>query len=70
MIARGDAAQLTPFTTGRDNRSTLRLLPEDTAVGTVPCRDSSAKARMSQQFRRALVILRDGLTDYVFKVAA
>ncbi len=59
----GDSAlRLTPLTTGRDNRSVQghyrKLLPRRVATLS----GSSAKARMSQQFRRALVILRDGLT--------
>ncbi len=45
MVARHGTAQLTPLTTGRDNRGTSRSLPEDTAAeGPTSC-GSSAKAR-------------------------
>ncbi len=61
------ATQLTPLTTGRDNRSTLdcyrMILPlSPTSAVVVP--------RPAFSDRRALVFLRGGLTDYVFKVSA
>ncbi len=53
------AARLTPLTTGRDNQSTL-ILTSDTAAEGSRFSGSSAKARYGS--RRALVILRGGLT--------
>ncbi len=54
----GGATQLTPLTTGRDNRS----VTPNTAAEIQPSCGSSAKARMFPQVQRALVCLRDGLT--------
>ncbi len=62
-----DAPQLTPFSTGRDNRRssiiTGRYCCGCCALAAVPRPEGPGRSS------RALVILRDGLTDYVFKVA-
>ncbi len=68
---RAGAPQLTPFTTGRDNRSTLchywKILPLRFNPRAVVVPRPASLFPLAQ---RALVILRGGLTDYVLKVSA
>ncbi len=51
--------RLTPLTTGRDNRSTLVILLEDTAVEVATSRQQ-CQGPQFPEVQRALVFLRDG----------